>query len=309
MRRWLACVLLALCAANAMAGGERVDAIFVLGNDSARDDAFFAAATTYFGQHRRPDDLLVTTARTWTEVREMLARSPQRGALPWGRVVVVAHGSQWTGLSVPVFAGESPPRASALDTLIASQAFPALPDDIFDARSTLVFESCGIGRRPDLLQRYATLLAGEGAATATASSGLVEFVVSAGDSESTARRIEHDYRIAVVLAPAPTAPDKAADPHAGWTRIPVTLAVPMDDARCGVRPASRLARAAPVQTALRDHGLRSDQLRWSLLPTSAGACELVGAAEIRSSVAATITRLDLQAGAAGPRNAAGPARP
>lgn len=305
MRRLLACILLTLFAGAATAADERVDAVFVLGTDARPDDRFFAAATQYFAERRRPDDLLVTTARTWSEVREMLARSPQRGPQPWGRVVIVAHGSQWTGLAVPVFAREPAPRTSGLDALIASQVFPALPDDVFDARSILMLESCGIGRRPDLLQRYAMLLGGPDAPAATASSGLVEFIAPQGDADAPARRIEHDYQTAVLRAPsrADTRDEAANGAHAGWTRIPVSLAVPMNDARCDVRQPARLARAKPVQAALHDHGLRLEQLRWSLSPTSHGACELVGAAEIRTSSAATITRIDLRPGVARTSNA------
>lgn len=284
---------------------ERADAVFVLGSDGSRTNAFFSSATAYYSARLEREDLLVTTARSWAEVRELLVRSPQRGANPWGRVVIVAHGSQWTGLTVPVFPDGSPPRASELATLIDTQAFPPLPAGVLDADSQLLLETCGLGRRPDLLDLHARLLVGDDARgmKVSASTGLVEFSsVSKDGHVSSTERFEHAYKVEVHksrhLDAQVADSGETVDPggkhditRSGWSRIPVHLAMSLDDERCQIRSAARLAHAGPVQTALHDHGLKSAQLHWTLEPTVLGGCRLIGRAEILTSRPSTITAL------------------
>jgi hypothetical protein len=273
--------------------GERVQAVFVLGEDAPAGDAFHTAAAAYFRQRIGHDDLLVTTARSWSEVRELLARSGLRGESPWGRVVLVAHGSQWTGLSLPLFPGQAPPLASQIEAVLDSQAFPPLPADVFDRDTALVFESCGLGRRVDLIALYARLLAGntQTLPSTHASTGLVEFGVrSNGLGVAEAWRIEHDYTATVRPSRAATRPTPSTRDATAPT-IHVELVVTLETGACHGRPASRLAEHPAVRQALNDHGLQPARLHWRIQRDRQGDCQLIGRAEIVTDRALPLRRI------------------
>jgi hypothetical protein len=286
VRRLLAALLVGSALPVGVMAVTRQDAIFILGADAPREAGFHAAARAYYEAQRRPGDLLVTGAASWSEVRELLARSGARGNLPWGRVVLVVHGSEWTGLDLPVFSGAERPRASELDELLATQAFPALPSAVLDRRSTLVIESCGLGRRPDLLSLYARLLSGRpDGIEVEASSGLVEFSARLDDA-STARVARHVRHYVAKVEPRRRAATLAPNPARGvapaWLRIPINLRMPLSNESCRPAAARRLARVPAVGALLRDYAIPSAALHWVVERRSDG-CALLGHGAILTS--------------------------
>ncbi len=264
------------------AAEDRRTAIFVVGEDARPDSAFFAAGERYYRDRRVGEDVLVTQARSWSEIREWLVRSKARGSLPWGNVVVVAHGSQWTGASIPVFPGEKPMRASELDLLITSGAFPSLGDGVLDEHSLLQVESCGLGRRPDLLSRYGQLLSGRpDGLRVEASEQLVEFGFSDTPGEKSWRR-ERAY--SARIRPGRTLSAETIDQFiAGGGRvIPVEMMLGLSMAQCAI-PLRRLVGLPSVQSTLSDFGMRASDLKWSIQRQPGGACSFLGRAQVMSS--------------------------
>jgi hypothetical protein len=149
--------LLFAIASMASAQAPRPHIVFLLGADREAG-GFFTAARHYF---RDTDEAarIVDDARTLAQVREELKQ--RAGAAPWGRIVLVAHGTQWTGLVVPLFDARTPATLSALQAARASGEFPPLPLEIIDAQTELVVESCGLGRREDYLADLAALFVEE----------------------------------------------------------------------------------------------------------------------------------------------------
>lgn len=261
---------------------ERRDAVFILGSDSGGQSGFFAAATHYHRENLRGDDLLVTTARTWAEMREWLARSTLRADRSWGRIVLVAHGSQWSGLSVPLFdAGAPPPSASELQKLTEQGIFPSLAKGVVDEKTELVIESCGIGRRPDLLALYAQLLGGAANPLSVRSSEhLVEFAAPFQSADIGATRRELPYSVKVVR-PSPGGRTSVEVPT-GWSVLPINVEMSVAEEHCLPGRARRLAKIAAVRETLKDYALSPAALRWETV-LDQGRCLLTGHAMVLTS--------------------------
>ena len=142
LRRVAAAVMLVF----GVAANARENVTFVLADDNP-GHAFFAAARDYYAAHPDEAGVLVTTARSLADVREFLHRSPLRGAEPWGDVRLIAHGSQWQGLRVPLFAHGELANLTVLERALATQEFPPLAESVLDRDSRFVIESCGLARR------------------------------------------------------------------------------------------------------------------------------------------------------------------
>ncbi|MBD8527628.1 hypothetical protein [Pseudomarimonas arenosa] len=260
-----------------------------MGEDSSGRPGFYTAATRYFAARLNAGDLMVTSARSWAEVRERLVEANAQGAQPWRRIVLVVHGSQWSGLSLPVFeASGEVPRASELRTLIESRAFPPLPAGIVDHRSTLVLESCGLGRRTDLMQVYSRLLFGTDENRTEASSGLVEFVAHTAPYDNRTERRVRPYQAKVHRWPSETG--GVSGEADGWTRIPVKLEVAVAAEQCREQAAGGIARSAAVRTTLSDFGLAPGQLRWRIERSESG-CKLLGSATVMTSEAQPVSAI------------------
>jgi hypothetical protein len=253
-----------------------------MGVDVRPGSAFFAAGERYYRDRKSGEDLLVTQARSWSEIREWLARSAARGSQPWGDVVVLAHGSQWTGASIPVFVGEQESRASELDRVIESGVFPPLGREVLDERSLLRVESCGVGRRPDLLSRYARMLTGRpNGIRVEASEELVEFGYSVTPLDGSWRR-ERSYSARV--SPGRTLSDDAIKRlvSEGGRVIPAEMMLGLSDIECAI-PLRRLVRLPSVRATLSDFGMHASDLEWSVRKATDAGCTLSGRAQVLSS--------------------------
>jgi hypothetical protein len=254
----------------------RADAVFVL-REGGRADGFLDAATAYYRAHGG-GALLVDSAGSLEEIREWLDRSPLRGRSPWGRVVLVTHGSPWRGLTMRLWRdGDRGILPSALHAAATDGSFPPLDDAVLDDRSILVVESCGLARRPELLDALARLLGGDDVARPRwrASAGWVVFGSGAG--------VPWREEVPFAAEIRPGTPDRDAIARAADRRGEVAqfgrvrLAIEVAAGPC--RGASkRWLRTVPeVGQVLRDHALRRDELTWSFAPTREGGCEIVGA--------------------------------
>ncbi|HZP67479.1 MAG TPA: hypothetical protein VFB32_14345 [Rudaea sp.] len=184
----VACLAFALSRAG-MAEEPRPHVVFLLGSD--HDAAgFFAGAREYY-RRSDPAAQIVDEVRTLATLREELNR--RVGAQPWGRIVLVAHGTQWTGLVVPLFDARTPATLSALRSAHEHAEFPPLPPTVVDADTELVVESCGLGRRPDYLAALAALFAQDAAHTPRVSAAHDMVWFGAAQTSAAARR-ELPYR-------------------------------------------------------------------------------------------------------------------
>lgn len=298
LRTLLLCALVANAAVRAE---TRAQAVFVLSEDVVGRAPFAAPAKQYFAARVDPErDLLVTSARSLQEVREWLARSPQRRGQPWGAITLVAHGSPWVGIAVPLFLPDAPSDRSALEHAIASGAFPPLGNEIVDAKTVVRVDSCGVGKRPDLLRLYAELLGGRDAPpTVEGSAQWIEFGSTLRNSRVT-RSWREERPFVSELIPgarvdskrerrvrerldtelASTLQTAGRTPPASWRLEPVRIETHIvDGSLCDRLSPQVLAGHAPVQRRLRDHGMRPGGLKWRVDRVD-DRCALIGEATL-----------------------------
>jgi hypothetical protein len=251
----------------------RENVTFILSQD-APGRAFFSAARDYYAARPGEAGHLVTTARSLADVREFLARSPLRGNEPWGRVRLVAHGSQWEGLRVPLFPGGVLASWLHLQLTVDSDEFPPLGPELLDHSSVLDIESCGLGRRFAQLINFSELLAGDNRMRIHASKHYVWFgrrKNAAGGMESWRRELPYSARV-VPGSPQLDEPFRASlgqqwrrehrvegDPQElQFVAVPVRIELP---ARASLDISLETPQARAV---LRAQGIDRSRLRWHL---------------------------------------------
>lgn len=244
----------------------RATVVFLLPQPGHGDPRFFAAAQRYYAA--QPDvAAIVDSASTLLQVREWLQQSDRRGDAPWGRIVLVVHGSRWTGLALPIFDDEGVAPPGRWREVAGRGEFLPLAHGVIDAKTELLVESCGLGQRRDLLTYLAQMLTGDLALQPHAAHGLVAY----GQSDGQAWRRELDY--GATIRPrrrAPIAP-------AGMRALPIEFRQPLiSSAGCGELDARSLLRpGTPMRQTLSDHGLAPSELWFDVVADGEG-CVLRG---------------------------------
>lgn len=259
-----------LCSSSVFA---RSDIVFLMPQEGHGSRQFFDYAGDYYRQQSGVV-LVVESARSLLQVREFLQRSPLRQEQPWGRIILVAHGSRWTGLSVPIFddEGVAPPRRWR--EVSARGEFIPLSAGVIDADTRLIVESCGLGARTDLMRTLSQMLSGDLNLPVAAAEGLVEFRRAAAGKGSASRR-ERDYGARVQARRRALAGPQTDT--AGRRMLPVEFKQPLLATRdCrGAKLTGLLRPSTAMGQTLSDHGLRPRDLYFELQDTDAG-CELRG---------------------------------
>ena len=264
--RTFAALVAAIALATGAHGATRRSVTFVLGKDPD-GRSYLSAASTYYAMHAGANDETITSLRSLQDVREYLADPAKRGGSPWGTIRLVAHGSEWTGLRVPIFSGDpAPATLHHLEDAVASGEFPSIDRSIADAGTLFQIDSCGIGRRPQLQRAIARLfLAGNNAAQFVASRNYVAFRAWTGmDGIRRSERAELPY-VALVTRES-SSQDRWRDLlERRWraTVGPVERdTLPLHSMPIEISVDARASQAA-LQPILYDIGLRKDQLSWS----------------------------------------------
>lgn len=279
MRRGIVALMLLCAVWWAGPAAARASVVFLLPQPGHGDARFFAAAQRYYAA--RPEvDAIVDSASTLLQVREWLQHSDLRGDAPWGRIVLVAHGSRWTGLALPIFDDEGVAPPGRWREVASRGEFLPLAPGVIDAHTELLIESCGLGTRGDLLAYLAQMLTGDLALTPRAAHGLVAF----GQSDGQVWRRELDY--GATIRPrrgAPIAP-------AGMRALPIEFRQPLaSSTQCGELDTRRLLRpGTPMRQTLNDHGLAPRDL-WFEVLTEGEGCVLRGRGSLLISAQSTLS--------------------
>lgn len=142
------------------ATADRPQITFVLGEDETAENPYYRNAMAYCRQNEgQMGGQIVQSCRSLLEVRDYLEKNAPSGR-PWGKVSLIVHGNEWTGLAIPVATGG--PRATEMEInqAMQSKTFPELSDRIVDRHSEVVVYACGLGRNTAILHSLARLLGG-----------------------------------------------------------------------------------------------------------------------------------------------------
>lgn len=135
---------------------------FIMGADEKAKNPYYAEANNYYRYNEagKTDEVIDTCRSLWSIKKYMEAHKPTNG-LPWGKVNVVVHSNEWTGLSMPVFPNGERINTDLLTELKEAGTFESLDAAIADAKTHIQFQSCGLGRNDQLVQALQALFNSE----------------------------------------------------------------------------------------------------------------------------------------------------
>jgi hypothetical protein len=142
---------------------ERPSITFILGEDEDSTNSYYTLATEFYKNHpSERTETVVTGLRSLLAVRDYLAVQQPIKNVPWGRVNLVVHGNEWSGLAVPVLPDGQRTIGATLAEAVGSKALRPLPDFVADACTEFRIEGCGVGRDTTLLLAIRQALGGDG---------------------------------------------------------------------------------------------------------------------------------------------------
>lgn len=130
----------------------RQDITFLLGQDKDSANPYFQKASRYYRQH--PEDqteFVVDTCQSLLAVRNYLMEQAPDNGRPWGKINLVFHSNEWTGMGVPTLPGGKRTTEASLANAIGQGMFPPLSKEVVDACTEMVFHGCALGRNEGLL--------------------------------------------------------------------------------------------------------------------------------------------------------------
>lgn len=131
--------------------GERENITFILGKDDEPGESYFTAAEAYYRSDlEEGTERVITACASFLEVRNFLEKNAPANGRPWGRVNLVAHGNEWSGLSVPTLPGGKRTTVASLEKACSDGQFLPLPIYLADAKTELHIHGCAVGRNENL---------------------------------------------------------------------------------------------------------------------------------------------------------------
>jgi hypothetical protein len=84
-------------------GKNRPNITFIVGEDAEQENHYYAAAKKYYSTHDADNQsLVVDTCRSLVAIQQFLNAYPTKNNKAWGKINIVAHGNEWTGLKLSI---------------------------------------------------------------------------------------------------------------------------------------------------------------------------------------------------------------
>ena len=265
--------------------------VFMLGEDRSLRNPYFTHAKSFFSTDSvEKTDLVITECRDLAAVHCFLANNrPIQGA--WKKIYLVVHGNQWTGMRVPVRAGD-PDRTSAemIRKGIEQELFPALPAGHVAQETKMIVDGCNIGQDQALLDalsvafsdvkvissRYFTIFEANSGPTKCYLADTRYVVFPAGTypgNRAVTAQLQHRYpndQTDWNSALQRLAPRFPGDSYVHYFSIPVHWTTVYDNQESRPHPITPEAQLAWIKTQpelvakIEGMGLTPDQFRWEL---------------------------------------------
>lgn len=270
---WLLWALVYACAAPAQpstGSGDTTIVAILADPDSASDSYLDAAFDYYRAAGVEPIRVSSLTALHNRLVQQVEAHGPLR------KVILVAHGSTWTGASVDLFPAGSRASVSTMRRARRSGVFPALPEGSIDQLTQFRLESCAVGRHSAWVRAFAALWVapGQPPPEVLASTDFVAFGIALGaDSGVQLQKLSLPVAVHVTAGRASvneatserTEGESCAPIASPCERRSLPIRVEVDlDASVSARPFAARRRLAQklARPQLVDLNLRPEQLDW-----------------------------------------------
>ena len=167
---------------------KRENITFILGEDEGPEENYYASATNFYRTHpTEGTKQLVTTCRSILEVRNYLAAHFQPGQLPWGKINLVVHGNEWSGLSVATLPNGKRTTVATLNAAMERGALQPLPVHIADVNTEFHLHGCAVGRNFNLLETIGKALGTSQPIPVKSSVHFIRYEPSVDDSSNSHR--------------------------------------------------------------------------------------------------------------------------
>lgn len=132
----------------------RPNITFIVGEDAEEENQYFAAAKKYYLSHEaNRQSIVVDSCRSLVEIQTFLQTHPIAENKAWGRINIVAHGNEWTGLKLAIAPnGKGRVNTTTLKNALENNILPNLKAcPKIDRRTQLHIQGCGVGKDVPLL--------------------------------------------------------------------------------------------------------------------------------------------------------------
>lgn len=136
-------------------GSNRSTITFIVGEDSEESNQYFGAAKKYYAMRDTGVEMIIVdTCRSLVSIQNVLKNYKTSTNKAWGKINIVAHGNEWTGLKMPI----APNQKGRVNT---STLKKAVDDGVLlsfrwsnciDHLTELHIKGCGVGNDTDLLR-------------------------------------------------------------------------------------------------------------------------------------------------------------
>jgi len=135
---------------------KRPNVTFIMGEDNGKQNFYYTEAESYYRLNEAQEDgALVTHCRSLEEVQQYLVEHQSKKGQPWGRINMVLHSNEWSGLGVPLYAQGPRATASSIVAAIEEEELLPLSPTIVDEETELILYGCGLGRNEMALEAIA----------------------------------------------------------------------------------------------------------------------------------------------------------
>jgi hypothetical protein len=164
---------------------SRLSIAFILGEDKEADNPYYAEAMRYYTTHAEgKTDFIITTCRSLTEVKDYLKKNALCNDNPWGKIHLVSHGNQWTGLSVKVTPDSKRATVDRIVEYTQSGMFELLDHTVVDSQTTIFLHGCGVGNNRDLVNAVRKFFSGKNEQPIIFAPKLFEYYASSGSEKN-----------------------------------------------------------------------------------------------------------------------------
>lgn len=131
---------------------SRENITFILGEDKELSNPYYALAEKYYRTNEAgKTEHVVTSCRTFVDIRDYLEKNSPQNSQPWGTVNLVVHANEYTGLSIPVLPGGKRTTVQAIRKAMESGDLLPLSEDVADSQTQFLIQGCALGKNQQLL--------------------------------------------------------------------------------------------------------------------------------------------------------------
>lgn len=126
---------------------KRKRIVFILGKDKENSNQYYKLAKDYYQLNpKNKGVLIVDTCFSLSSVKKFLINNPPQNQLPWGKINLIVHSNEWTGIGAPIFNDGKRATFELLSDAINKNKFEPINSKFIDDKSILEINACGLGK-------------------------------------------------------------------------------------------------------------------------------------------------------------------